>query len=139
MTARLLDDTVYGSQPETRSLSLRFRREERLENVRHRLGIDPTTRVGHGELYEPTGPKRSQPSPFLAGQDDVCCFQCQSAAVGHRITGIHRKVHYDLLDLGGIDQCVADQRVQLGDHFDLLADETREHVLHSPDDCVQVH
>ena len=57
---------------------------------------------------------------------------------GHRIAGIDRQVHDDLLDLAGIGLDRAKVRARDHDQIDVFADQAGEHLQVFRDDAVQV-
>ena len=60
------------------------------------------------------------------------------AAVRHGVTGVHREVHGDLLDLAWIDLHLAEPGCEQHGQLDILADESPEQALHSRQGVVQV-
>jgi len=129
---------VDGREPQARAPADVLGREERVEDVALRLGVDP--RAGVGDRKARVRPRLDArvfvgvalAEPLLAGLDR------QDAAVRHRVAAIHREVDDYLLDLAAVGQHRG--RVFRGEHgyLDVVADQAGKHRHHGGDHFVQV-
>src|SRR6478735_10518975 len=95
----LLDNGQDDGQPESRSLSGRFRREERFEESRLRLFVETAAGVFNGDGHTP-----------------VRCDACRDgdyALVGHRVPCVHHQVDDRLFQLSFVHTYTPDGRGEL--------------------------
>ena len=124
----LLDDGVYGREPEPGPLADALGREEGFENV----GLDLGTHADPGVAYAQhrVGPRaRARMRAHEDGVElDVGGLDGQAPALRHRVACVHRQVQDDLLDLRGIGLHATQRGVEHRDQLDRLADQRPQHL-----------
>src|SRR5262249_28288038 len=109
------------------SFSLRFRRKERLEYAALGRFVHPFPGICNGK--SDVRGSRFLPVPGL---------DSQPALVRHGVSGLAGEVEYDLLQLMwfGLDR--AQSRREFQRQYYLLVENAANHVLHAPDESIQV-
>src|SRR5207302_9376355 len=103
VTAGLLDETVYLAEPETRAGIDRFCREERLEGAVHDLLGHAGAVIGHRD-HDVLARQDLRIGPAITlVEKGVAGFECQLAAVAHRVARIDREVQQRAFEFIGID------------------------------------
>ena len=116
-------------------MPLRFRCEERLEDVAQDLWRYAMTRIGHSQHHAISPGWCAAITLRL----DIGRRERQRTAAGHRIPGVGSEVHEHLLDLTRVDHNVLQRRVEVDHERDVLTDQTPEHALALLDQVAEVH
>ena len=137
MATRLLHDTIHGGQAEAGALSLRFGREERLEDPLLGLGVHSRPRVAHRE--EHITPRRDARMRRGVGcvEKSLVGLDTEHSAVRHRVPGVHGQIEQHLFHLRRVspERGQAFERPRLDANAGI--DQPAQHLLHPGDDLVQ--
>ena len=136
--AALLDDPVDRREAEARAVPERLRGEERLEDVRERLGVHADAGVADGEHHVRADDGVGVLGDVLLVELDVRRVDREQPAVGHRVARVDGEVHEDLLELVRVGEHGIQGRRERRDELDVLADQSREHRRQAGDDVVQL-
>jgi len=134
--AMLLHDPIDHRQPQAGAVLLGG--EKGFIEMLDRLRPHPLASVLDRQTHKVPGARVRVPGALC--RIDVClaCADHQPPAVRHRVPRVHRQVHDHLLHLPGVRLDAAQKGVHVGDHLDVLADQTPQHPLRVADDYVQV-
>src|ERR1700722_2513937 len=135
----LLNDAEDGGEPEARSLSDRFGREEGLEDSIQGLGRHALAAVAHAEHDVTTRAHYNPPRRGRLVDVDLVHLDPNAAAPWHRIARVHDQVHENLRDLARGHLDVARPEVSLRRDLDRLAHDVVEGSRHAIDDGAHVH
>src|SRR3954470_17121020 len=98
----LLNDPVYGGEPQTRAFADLFGGEKWFEDVVKGRGVNTRAGVRDGQRDERTRARvRMLPAKTVI-QVNIPRLDLEAATLGHGVARIHRKVHQDLFKLGRI-------------------------------------
>ena len=101
--ARLLDDRAGRRESEARAATLRLGGEEWLEDPAEGLLRHARARVSNGEQHVRSGAKAEPPRTTRASSMHVPGHDREATSGAHRVAGVGRQVHDDLLELARVD------------------------------------
>ena len=122
----MLDDAVDHGKAEPGTLRS-FGAEERFEDAALGFGVHSYPGVADGEHYIFARLGRRMRASIAFVERDIRSFNGELAAARHRIAGIDRQVHDDLLDLARISLGRAQVGSRHHHQFDILADQAGKH------------
>src|SRR5262249_12992319 len=136
--AALLDDTVHGRQTQSGALTRLLRCVERFKQMALDLLIHSRTAVTNLEhhvlarFYNPLQADSGIVEFYVAGIDG------ELASLWHGVSGIHREVHNDLIELGGVCAYQSERRFHVRDYLNVFPKERLQHVSVVPDNVIQI-
>src|SRR5439155_9086527 len=98
----LLDDPPRAREAEAGACTGVLRREERLEDMRPRLGVHADARVADGEDDVQAGLERARAGLDRRGELDAPRLDDELSTLWHRVARVQGEVHDHLLELAAV-------------------------------------